>query len=317
MPRRENYYPLLSTATLLTIAIVIVFQIYQMREPARLVADAAADLEKAVEAGQELYAANCISCHGENGEGSMGPALNTKDMRESVNEEQIFGLVKTGVPGTSMPAWAQAFGGPFTDEEARQVVEYIQSWEPLSDEVSIMSPEPDKLRGAEIFGSICIVCHGVEGFGTDIAPALNDTELLNSFDDEWFRDTITSGRPSQGMPTWGTVLSPSEIDDVVALLAAWREGESVSLSGDGTFLTDSGDALVMYEDQCAVCHGAEGEGGIAPALRANKSIMDQSNETLFDLILNGRPGTSMPGFEGRLNQSEIQTILALLLEWQR
>ncbi|HET6443127.1 MAG TPA: c-type cytochrome [candidate division Zixibacteria bacterium] len=30
------------------------------------------------------------------------------------------------------------------------------------------------------------------------------------------------------MPTWGTVLSPSQINDVVALLAAWREGDTVS-----------------------------------------------------------------------------------------
>jgi mono/diheme cytochrome c family protein len=317
MPRRENYYPLLTAATLLTIAIVIVFQIYQLREPARLEADAAADLAEAVEAGHELYTANCTSCHGENGEGSIGPALNTKDLRESVDEEQFFGLVRTGVPGTSMPAWAQVFGGPFTDEEARQVVAYIQSWEPLSDEALPKEPEPDKLRGAEIFASICFVCHGPEGLGTDIAPALNNSELLASFDDEWFRDTITSGRPSQGMPTWGTVLSPAQIDDVVALLAAWRGGESVSLSGDGTLPTDNGDALGLYEGHCAVCHGAQGEGGIAPALRANKSITDQTDDVLIDVILNGRQGTSMPGFEGSLNLSEVQSILALLLEWQR
>ena len=29
------------------------------------------------------------------------------------------------------------------------------------------------------------------------------------------------------MPTWGTVLSPGQIDDLVALLTAWREGQAV------------------------------------------------------------------------------------------
>jgi mono/diheme cytochrome c family protein len=29
------------------------------------------------------------------------------------------------------------------------------------------------------------------------------------------------------MPTWGTVLSPAQIDDLVALISAWRNGEEV------------------------------------------------------------------------------------------
>ena len=33
---------------------------------------------------------------------------------------------------------------------------------------------------------------------------------------------------AKGMPTWGTVLSPAQIDDLVALIAVWREGETVS-----------------------------------------------------------------------------------------
>ena len=36
------------------------------------------------------------------------------------------------------------------------------------------------------------------------------------------------GRPAKGMPTWGTVLSPLQVNDVVALLAAWREGITVT-----------------------------------------------------------------------------------------
>jgi hypothetical protein len=29
------------------------------------------------------------------------------------------------------------------------------------------------------------------------------------------------------MPTWGTVLAPAQIEDLVALLAAWRQGQEV------------------------------------------------------------------------------------------
>jgi mono/diheme cytochrome c family protein len=57
---------------------------------------------------------------------------------------------------------------------------------------------------------------------------LNDPERLQKLDDAWYRGTIRRGRPDKGMPNWGTVLSPMQINDVVALLAAWREGKTVS-----------------------------------------------------------------------------------------
>jgi mono/diheme cytochrome c family protein len=64
--------------------------------------------------------------------------------------------------------------------------------------------------------------------GTDFSPALNEPERLNKLNDAWYRNTIAHGRPAKGMPTWGTVLSPAQINDVVALLAAWRAGDMVS-----------------------------------------------------------------------------------------
>jgi len=71
MHRRENYLPLVGTALMLTIAIVVTFQIYQFREPSRLNADAAADKQEAEDAGAVLYIENCASCHGEDGEGAV------------------------------------------------------------------------------------------------------------------------------------------------------------------------------------------------------------------------------------------------------
>ena len=47
---------------------------------------------------------------------------------------------------------------------------------------------------------------------------------VDQFDDAWYRATIANGRPAKGMPTWGTVLSPEQIGDLVALIAAWRDG---------------------------------------------------------------------------------------------
>ena len=45
--------------------------------------------------------------------------------------------------------------------------------------------------------------------------------------DDWYRQVIRNGRPAKGMPTWGTVLSPNQIEDLVALIGAWRAGSTV------------------------------------------------------------------------------------------
>ncbi len=312
MFRRENYTPHIAAGTLLSLAILVTFQIYQLREPARLQADASHDLKEAIEAGEALYRENCVSCHGAQGEGGLGTALNSSTFLGSVSDEQIFSLIRTGVPGTSMPAWSQQFGGPFTDQEIRQIVAYIRSWEPGAEPPGGAKRAPDPLRGAEIFGSICFVCHGADGQGTDRAPALNDPELLQAFDDDWFRQTIAKGRPSQGMPTWGTVLSPEEIDDLVALIALWREGATAAtpqaapaINGEEVFLRN-----------CAACHGSSGEGGVGPPLHDNAFIQGASDEELLALLLQGRAGTAMMAFQGQLTQPELDALLALLRSWQ-
>lgn len=212
---------------ILTVAIGVVFQVYLLGEPARIARVEAADRERARVAGAALFHENCAACHGEEGQGQVGPALNSKELLETTLDEVLFSLIRTGVPGTVMPAWGQAFGGPLTDEQVSQVVASIRAWEPTAPEILPVSIEPDPVRGATTFAETCFVCHGENGMGTERAPRLNDPATLRDFDDAWYRNTISHGRPAQGMPTWGTVLSPTQIDDVVALIAAWREGLEV------------------------------------------------------------------------------------------
>ena len=227
MRPRENYTPFIATGFGLTLATLIVFQIYLLGEPGRIQAVEAADLSAAQAAGRNLYADNCIACHGGNGEGLVGPALNSRELLKMTADETLASLIRTGVPGTVMPAWGQAFGGPFTDEQVSQLVAFIRAWEATAPEATPVVSALDPVRGATIYANTCFICHGENGQGTDRAPKLNDPATLRDFDDAWYRKTISNGRPAKGMPTWGTVLSPQQIDDVVALFAAWREGQTV------------------------------------------------------------------------------------------
>jgi mono/diheme cytochrome c family protein len=200
-------------------------------------------------------------------------------------DELVFSLTRTGVPGTRMPAWGQAFGGPLTDEQVQQIVAFIRSWEPTALEIVEASTAPDPVRGAAIFSQTCFVCHGVNGEGTERAPALNDPQRLNQLDNSWYRNTIARGRPAKGMPTWGTVLSPAEINDVVALIAVWREGGTVAPNVPlSSLITNALFALREFDTLDAVFYlnaaKAVAQGDQANELQAIITLIEENH--LFD-----------------------------------
>lgn len=253
---KENYTAMTAVAFALTLAILGSFQLYIAREPARIALDKERDQLIAVTEGRSLFSVNCAMCHGGSGEGVDGPPLNDSTFLQNTMDATIFGIVGTGVPGTEMPAWSQAHGGPLTDQEITSLVAFIRDWEDGAPDRQAEAMLGDPADGLTIFNSTCVVCHGEGGRGTEIAPQLNNEEQLTQFDDEWFVDTISQGRPAAGMPTWGTVLSPVEIRDLVALLRTWQRGEDVEAPGAAETL---GEALHMlgHGDIHAVEHALE------------------------------------------------------------
>lgn len=80
-----------------------------------------------VMAGRELYAANCASCHGAQGQGYAqtgipAPALNGDMHAWHHPDSQIAGIVRQGVG--QMPA----VGASWRDEEVAAVLAYIKQW---------------------------------------------------------------------------------------------------------------------------------------------------------------------------------------------
>jgi mono/diheme cytochrome c family protein len=222
MKTGENYTRLIVIAFVLSIGILLAFQIYILREPERVQNVLAADQAGQVIRGEKLFADNCVQCHGPKGEGDIGPALNHRTLLKSTSDEVFFSLIGGGVPGTSMPSWSQTYGGPFTDEQIRDLVAFIRHWEPTATDIGKPTATPNPAQGATLFATICYACHGPKGEGTNHAPPLNSKELLTQFDDAWLRQTITKGRPAQGMPTWGKVLAPTQIDALVLFIRSWQ-----------------------------------------------------------------------------------------------
>ena len=63
----------------------------------------------------------------------------------------------------------------------------------------------------------------------------------------------------------------------------------------------------LFSSNCAGCHGAEGEGGVGPALAGGLTRFG-SIEEVVGFVSTGVPG-SMPGFETRLSPEEIEAVV--------
>lgn len=73
--------------------------------------------------GKTLYEDHCAQCHGDRGQGGLGPALDV--VLVSVDPERYARAATAhGVPGSLMPAWDEAVGGPFLSGELDDVAAY-------------------------------------------------------------------------------------------------------------------------------------------------------------------------------------------------
>jgi cytochrome c oxidase cbb3-type subunit III len=65
----------------------------------------------------------------------------------------------------------------------------------------------------------------------------------------------------------------------------------------------------LFSANCAGCHGLDGRGGQrAPDIAGNAKLQKASNSEIQKIILEGVPGTGMPGFRS-LGQAKIQSLV--------
>jgi cytochrome c oxidase cbb3-type subunit III len=180
-----------------------------------------------------LYKQNCAGCHGPKGKGGAAVGLANPVFLAIANDTVIRNTAANGVPGTSMPAFAQSAGGMLTDKQIDALVRGIRTWaEP--DALSNATPPPyaaqapgDPQRGADVYRTYCSSCHGVGGRGGSKAGSIVDGSYLALVSDQQLRTSVIAGRPELGAPDWrGDVesrpMSAQDISDVVAWLSSQR-----------------------------------------------------------------------------------------------
>jgi cytochrome c oxidase cbb3-type subunit 3 len=80
---------------------------------------------ESIEKGKSIYAANCIVCHGANGEGLIGPNFCDSNWIHGGAVEDLVRIINVGVPAKGMIAWDKTL----TPEQILQVASYILTFE--------------------------------------------------------------------------------------------------------------------------------------------------------------------------------------------
>ena len=207
-----------------TLLIVAALGLAIVREPVRQVQAAEEIRVTAVAEGLELYATNCVACHGANGEGTtLAPALNTNDLRNRLTDADIARIVAQGVPGTLMAGWERAL----EVGEIEAVTSLLRRWPELDAagvalpvvEAAAIDMSPEAIAsGAKLYNILCTQCHGVEAYGTQLAPALNDQTFLSQTPDAAIQQIIAGGVSGTSMPAWGGYLTEADIAAITAYL---------------------------------------------------------------------------------------------------
>lgn len=132
--------------------------------------------------GKRLYVAQCALCHGIEGVGGRGTALNQPNLRRVSTPTSVVFIIKNGILGTDMPAiWNLG------DDEARLIAEYVLS---LGKREEMKLPG-DAAKGKAVFDAQgCTSCHIVRGVGGSKGPLL--TEIGASRGAAFLREAVVN-----------------------------------------------------------------------------------------------------------------------------
>lgn len=181
-----------------------------------------------------LYQQNCSGCHGNNGKNGPAPPIGDPIYLAVADDATIRRIASDGVPGTSMPAFAQSAGGMLTDKQIDALATGIRSRWSNPRVLDGVNPPPysvqamgDSSRGAQVYAVYCASCHGPKGVGGAKAGSIIDGSFLALTSDQGLRTLVIVGHAEFGFPDWrndvpGRPMSAQEISDVVAWMAGQR-----------------------------------------------------------------------------------------------
>ncbi len=259
---QHRHHPM-AYLVILLLALVATGGLFVAFQPRAAQAEGAS--QEDIDAGRDLFVANCATCHGMGGEGrtdadgnALGPSL------IGVGAASVDFQVGTGrMPMENAGPQARRKPAQFDDEQISQLAAYVASLGPGPSVPTSEDVDPalgDQAEGGEIFRVNCAMCHNAAGAGGALtrgkfAPPLTGVEPKHIY------EAMETG--PQNMPVFNDDnISAEEKRDVIAYLTALDENGSpggLSLGSlgpvtEGMYAWTIGLALLLG---CAVWLGAK------------------------------------------------------------
>lgn len=192
--------------------------------------------------------------------------------------------------------------------------------------------EDQHIQGGNLYAENCAVCHGADGQGRVGVTLAKDWPSIRP--DLRVRTVIENGVSGSPMPAWSQVkggpLSSEEIDSLVCYILSWQSGappviyptpsamQRPVLTPPPGVSGDPNAGAISYDQNCAMCHGLNGEGRVGATLAKDWPSI-RPDLAVKATIERGIQGSAMPAWSqangGPLSEAEINNIVAYILTW--
>ncbi|MEH1129926.1 cytochrome bc1 complex diheme cytochrome c subunit [Micromonospora sp. CPCC 206061] len=202
----------------LTLALALAGGVYSVFAPGIAGAKDTPQLSTAAEEGKALFNQSCISCHGPRAQGveGRGPSL------IGVGAASVEFQVGTGrMPMARQEAQAERKPPVFTDEQTRQLAQYIQELGggPQVPSGDLRAPENDEeaiARGGNLFRINCSSCHAFSGGGGALSSGKYAPPIGEATDQQIYAAMLTG---PQNMPVFGdNQLTPEQKKEIISYI---------------------------------------------------------------------------------------------------
>ena len=184
--------------------------------------------------------------------------------------------------------------------------------------------------GAQLYAQNCAVCHGENGEGRVGATLAKDWPSIRP--ELTVRSIIEQGVPGSVMPAWGQdyggPFNQAEVDALILYILTWQTGTPPDLMALPTATLrpvlspvpevagDPNRGGVLYDENCAMCHGANAEGRVGASLAKSWPGI-RPDLSIKTTIANGVPGSPMPAWSqangGPLSEQDQNDLVAFIL----
>jgi mono/diheme cytochrome c family protein len=235
---------------IVVILFITIYWFYELaplgiREP-RLDAEAAAQQVTKVERGYNLYQANCARCHGSNGEGGIGPALNRQDkLFAHLSIDYINNMLTAGGryacgnPNSAMPVWSNEGRppGPLNYIQIEDIIAFIRA--PNTETFTVRDPELGEPETDPVTGE-------VKTFTGWVDPTYKPAPGATPYPACWADEFATASAAPSGSPAASAPAGAEKVD-LVASGIQWTTSTLTAPIGKPFVLSlDNQDASVPH-----------------------------------------------------------------------